>query len=100
MTTRKNPPITSNFVKVPKEFISSAFLTPYEKLVLIYIIQFRQCYAGQNQIAKSLGLSRATVQRALSHLIEIGVIDKQHREGWSVFYFVRSRSKWHVPVAQ
>lgn len=91
-----NPKIKSNYTRVPNVIIRDPRFTAYERLVLIYILQFDECFAGQGTIARVLGVSRSTIQRAIARLLKMNVLRKSQRDGWSVSYLVNKRSDWSL----
>lgn len=94
MSKIKNPKIKSHFTKVPNLIIETSRLKPAEKLLVIYVLSFEKCFAGLNTIAKRLGYSRSTVQRAMTQLQLKGVIDKVRAGGHSSFYVVKTVENW------
>ena len=84
----------SHFVKVPRLFFTCPGILAYERLVLFYIFSFDFCFVGQSQMGKDLGISRATIQRAINGLLAKKIIRKERKSGWSVYYIVNAKKEW------
>ena len=58
-------------------------LSPRAKIVLIYLKDHANkegtCWPGINTIAAGVSLSRSTVKRVLRELMQVGLIEKDHR---------------------
>ena len=58
-------------------------LSPRAKVVLIYLKDHANkqgtCWPGINTIAAGVSLSRSTVKRVLRELMQVGLIEKDHR---------------------
>ena len=91
--------VSSNFTKVPNSLINHTALTPYEKLIVIYILSFEECFASQKKMGTELKMSRSSVQRAISNLFKMNVIRKVPRERWSCVYVVNPSAKWELDEA-
>lgn len=95
-TVANNPKVISNYTKVPNSLITNDVLSSSEKLIVIYILSFEQCYASQSKMSAELGISKSSVYRAIANLLKMKVLKKTHRDGWSYFYSVNPSSRWEL----
>ena len=63
-------------VWIPADVMESEELSPMEKILYGEIAGFRECYASNAWLASRIGRTERTVKRLLSHLIELGFIEK------------------------
>jgi len=68
------------FVKVPREVLKHQTLSPYEKLVIMLIIDYqgfgrvKRAFPSQKTIASDLNLSVETVKRTIKSLKTKGIL--------------------------
>ena len=63
-------------VWIPADVMESEELSPMEKILYGEIAGFRECYASNAWLASRIGRTERTVKRLISHLIELGFIEK------------------------
>jgi DNA-binding MarR family transcriptional regulator len=68
--------VKRNYTKIPNQVIRNPDLLPVEKLILIYILTFEECFAGLENFGNVLGFSRSTIQRSMAKLIKRGLVIK------------------------
>lgn len=90
------PEVRSNFSKIPNQLINSPHLLAYEKLLAIYIMSFKVCFASQAAMSRDLRISKSTVQRNMAGLFRKNVVRKVSKSdaGWECIYVVNPMSKW------
>lgn len=73
--------LQSGYGLIPRVIMRSSKLTKHDKLVYAFLASFAgatyQCFPGQKLIAKELGIGIATVNKAIKHLAELGLIKKE-----------------------
>ncbi len=92
--------IDKNYSKCPNRLTTRNDLALDERMVLVYLLKFDECFAGQRKIAEDLNTSRATIHRIIQRLLKMNVISKRNRERWSVIYSVNAPSVWTLEPKQ
>lgn len=92
--------------KIPEITIFSQ-MKPNEKIVFLYLCHnayddTAECYHGETRIAKTLGMQKASVSRAIKALVQKGLIHKgphKHTSSWGHKYRI-SNDIYPIPVQQ
>lgn len=63
-------------VWIPADVMESEELSPMEKILYGEIAGFRECYASNAWLASRIGRTERTVKRLISHLVELGFVEK------------------------
>ncbi len=82
-------------------------MKPNEKTVFLYLCHnayddTAECYHGETRIAKTLGMQKASVSRAIKALVQKGLIHKEphkHQNGWGYKYRI-SNDIYPISVQQ
>jgi predicted transcriptional regulator len=84
--------VQKNYTQVPNIVVRHPKLSPTEKLIVVFVLGFKNCFASLPFMARTLGFSRSTVQRSMAQLVRDGLIEKTHKEGFIYRYSVNTKS--------
>lgn len=80
--------VDSSYEKLPKSLRRSTELTPYQKLLYVYMLDKYMFFSSRGQefyesgetLAQEIGATRKTVQNCIEALIEKGMLKKTTRQ--------------------